>query len=339
MKELLSLSLPSVKLKSDMKKEPVFVKIKSEIAAGTRGSSLGIEALEIAAINDKSKLFKDVESVLLPDQNQSLHHDIDTPNAIRGEFLVSVLNTLAKGVKDQLQNGKFPIVLSGDHSNAAGTIAGIKMANPDKRVGVVWVDAHGDLHTPYTTPSGNMHGMPVSISLGEDNLKNKRNELSEKEVNLWNDLKSIGQIEPKVLHDDVVFFAVRSTEEPENNLMAEHNIKNYSVAELRYRGIEICLKEAEHRLKNCDIIYISFDVDSMDCDLVSYGTGTPVQKGLDQNEAEAILNHFMQLPKTRCIEFVEINPLLDNKGNKMAETAFEILKGLVNFQLANYLMK
>ena len=164
-----------------MKKEKVFVKIRSEIAAGTRGSSLGIEAMEIAAINDKNTLFKDVDSVELADQNHLLHDKIDTPHAIRIEGLKKVLETLMNGVKGELDKGKFPIVLSGDHSNAAGTIAGVKAANPDKRVGVIWVDAHGDLHTPYTTPSGNMHGMPVAISLGADNLKNQINDISEKE--------------------------------------------------------------------------------------------------------------------------------------------------------------
>ncbi len=312
-----------------MKKEKVFVKIRSEIAAGTRGSSLGIEAMEIAAINDKNTLFKDVDSVELADQNHLLHDKIDTPHAIRIEGLKKVLETLMNGVKGELDKGKFPIVLSGDHSNAAGTIAGVKAANPDKRVGVIWVDAHGDLHTPYTTPSGNMHGMPVAISLGADNLKNQINDISEKEKTIWNELKNLGGIQPKIEPSDVVFFAVRDTEEPEDRLGEEHGIKNYKVEEIRYRSIDVCLKEAEESLSHCDVIYISFDVDSMDCDLISYGTGTPVQKGLDEEEAYTILHYFLSLKKTACIEFVEINPLLDNKGNKMAETAFGILKRLV----------
>ena len=312
-----------------MSKEKVFVKIKSEIAAGTRGASLGIQAMEIAAINDKNTLFKDMPAVELADENHLLHEKVDTPNAIRIEGLKKVLSTLMIGVSEQLENNKFPVVLSGDHSNAAGTIAGIKKAYPDKRIGVVWVDAHGDLHTPYTTPSGNMHGMPVAISLGVDNLKNQINDISDKEKKLWDELKALGGIQPKILPSDVVFFAVRDTEEPEDNLAEEHDIKNYKVEEIRYRGIDTCLKEAEDKLSQCDLIYISFDVDSMDCDLISNGTGTPVQKGLDEEEAYKILHHFLSLEKTTCIEFVEINPLLDNKGNKMAETAFQILKRLV----------
>lgn len=312
-----------------MERNVVFVKIKSEIAAGTRGSSLGTDAMEIAAINDQNTLFKDIQSHSLPDENDSLHLPVDTPHAIRGEYLVKVLNTLMNGVSDQLSNNNFPIVLSGDHSNAAGTIAGIKKANPDKRIGVVWVDAHGDLHTPYTTPSGNMHGMPVAMSLGEDNQKNARNELSEKEQLIWEQCKNLGGIQPKIKPEDIVFFAVRSTEAPEDNLMAYKGIKNYTVAELRYRGLENCLTEAKEQLQACDLIYISFDVDSMDCDLISYGTGTPVQKGLDREEAERILQFFYNDIRCASIEFVEINPLLDNKANKMAETAYSILKQLV----------
>lgn len=312
-----------------MDRKKVFVKTKSEIAAGTRGSSMGIEALEIAAINDKNTLFKDIEGISVPDKNEVLHEENKTPNAIYIEALYDVLEGLMDGVSGQLSAGHFPIVLSGDHSNAAGTIAGIKKAFPEKRLGVVWVDAHGDLHTPYTTPSGNMHGMPVAMSLGIDNKENQINTLSEKEIQLWDKLKDLGAIQPKILPSDVVFFAVRDTEEPEDNLMESAGIKNYTVAELRYRGLEQCLEEANDRLKDCDLIYISFDVDSMDCDLVSYGTGTPVSKGLDEEEAYQILNYFLQMPKTQCIEFVEINPLLDNKGNKMAETAFKVLKRLI----------
>ena len=102
-------------------------------------------------------------------------------------------------------------------------------------------------------------------------------------------------------------------------------IKNYKVAEVRYRGIDTCVNETLDRLSDCDMIYISFDVDSMDCDMVSYGTGTPVPKGFDPQEIKAIINRIVESGKVVCLEFVEINPLLDLKGNKMAETAFEVL--------------
>ena len=314
-----------------MKKNPVFIRMRSEIAAGTRGASFGPLAVEWAAIKSGSSLFHNHPVIDLKDQNHSLYSEVDTPHAIRIESLLAVYQELASAVSSTLkETTQFPVVISGDHANAGGTIAGIKTAFPDKRIGVVWIDAHGDLHTPYTTPSGNVHGMPVAASLGVDNKKNSINTLSDKEVRLWDELKGFGGIQPKVNPGDVVFFAVRSTEEPEDNLALEHRIKNYSVPELRYRGLETCLKEAEEKLSDCDLIYISFDVDSMDCDLISYGTGTPVQKGLDQQEATSIIQYFMALEKTAVLEFVEINPLLDEKGNRMAETAFEVLTDLLS---------
>ena len=94
---------------------------------------------------------------------------------------------------------------------------------------------------------------------------------------------------------------------------------------MRYRGLEVCVNETLATLAECDMIYISFDVDSMDCDLISYGTGTPVPKGFDQHEIVAIINQLIASKKVASIEFVEVNPLLDFKGNKMAETAFEVL--------------
>lgn len=304
------------------------LRMRSEIAAGTRGASLGIGALEIAAINRGSHFFINHQQIDLNDQNQSLHESIDTPNAIRTLHLEKVLEELMNGVANTLLESKFPLVLSGDHSNAAGTIAGIKRAFPDKKLGVIWVDAHGDLHTPYTTPSGNMHGMPVAISLGMDNESRAINQLSEKEKASWDRLKNLGDQKPKIDPENVVFFAVRDTEAPEDGLMEEYGIKNYSVAELRFRGLDTCLKEASEKLAECDMLYISFDVDSMDCNLISKGTGTPVEKGLDQTEATYILKHFLADERTVSFEMVEINPLLDEKGNKMAETAFEILESL-----------
>jgi len=141
-------------------------------------------------------------------------------------------------------------------------------------------------------------------------------------------MKNIGGISPKLLHEDLVYFGVRDTEEPEDYNISKNGIKNYKVAEVRHRGMEVCLKETLDRLSKCDVIYISFDVDSMDCDLISKGTGTPVSKGFDQHEVKQIINGIIKSEKVVCIEFVEINPCLDNKGNKMAETAFEVLEDI-----------
>ena len=126
----------------------------------------------------------------------------------------------------------------------------------------------------------------------------------------------------------MIYFGVRDTEEEEDKQIEKLQIKNYKVEEVRYRGLQNCVAEALAKLEKCDVFYISFDVDSMDCDMISYGTGTPVPKGFDHLEIIAIINQIIETKKVVCVEFVEVNPLLDTKGNKMAEIAFEVLENI-----------
>ncbi|WP_303506714.1 arginase [Tenacibaculum sp. 1_MG-2023] len=309
-----------------MMKEIKIIKNRSDIGAGTRGSDMGVDAIEIAAINQKSNYFDsyDFEDVIT--ENESIYNKVNNSFAKRIDSVFNQCKRLSNHVKVNLQEGKFPIVLSGDHSSALGTISGVKAANPTKRVGVVWIDAHGDLHSPYTSPSGNIHGMPLSAAISDDNLDCQINDVDRETSELWERMKNIGTSGQKVLPEDIVFFGVRDTEEPEDKQMEKYGIKNYMVAEVRYRGLDVCVNEALEKLSNCDVIYVSFDVDSMDCDMISYGTGTPVPKGFDQYEIINLINGLLASKKVACLEFVEVNPLLDLRGNKMAETAFEVLE-------------
>ncbi|MDE0535703.1 arginase [Tenacibaculum sp. L6] len=309
-----------------MMKEIKIIKNRSDIGAGTRGSDMGVDAIEIAAINKKSNYFDshDFEDVIT--ENESIYNKVNNSFAKRIDSVFNQCKRLSNHVKVNLQEGKFPIVLSGDHSSALGTISGVKAAYPTQRVGVVWIDAHGDLHSPYTSPSGNIHGMPLSAAISDDNLDCQINDVSRETSELWERMKNIGVPGQKVLPEDIIFFGVRDTEEPEDKQMEKYGIKNYMVAEVRYRGLDVCVNEALEKLSNCDVIYVSFDVDAMDCDMISYGTGTPVPKGFDQHEIIDIINGLLASEKVACVEFVEVNPLLDFKGNKMAETAFEVLE-------------
>ena len=126
----------------------------------------------------------------------------------------------------------------------------------------------------------------------------------------------------------MIFIGVRDTEPEEDFLISKLGIKNYSVNELTQRGIQETLIEIHDRLKKCDLIYVSFDVDSMDPDETSYGTGTPVENGLSVSQAESLLQGLMDSPKTAIMEFVEVNPCLDEKVNKMAEVAFSLVQKL-----------
>ncbi len=307
-------------------KEIKIIKNRSDIGAGTRGSDMGIDAIEIAAINKGSNYFEQFEFEDVITKNESVYNKENNSFAKRIENVFNQCKRLSNHVKVNLQEDKFPIVISGDHSSALGTISGVKAANSTKRVGVVWIDAHGDLHSPYTSPSGNIHGMPLAAAIDDDNLDCQVNDIDRETAELWDRMKNIGVPGQKVQPEDVVFFGVRDTEEPEDKQMERHGIKNYKVAEVRYRGLEVCVNEALEKLSNCDVIYVSFDVDAMDCDMVSYGTGTPVPKGFDQYEIIDIINQLLESKKVACLEFVEVNPLLDFKGNKMAETAFDVLE-------------
>jgi len=307
-------------------KKVVLVENKSEIGAGTRGSSLGIDAVKIAALNANSIYFKEANIVKIENENDRLWEDINFESAKRIKGVVKVYERISDTVKEILEKKKFPVLLSGDHSNAGGTIAGIKKAYPDKKLGVIWIDAHADLHSPYTSPTGNIHGMPLATALGEDNLEYAVKEISEEVKENWNKLKNIGGIEPKILSEDLVFIGVRDTEDPEDYYITNNKVKTISVKQVRTTGAREVTEQVLEYLKECEVIYVSFDVDSMDCDLISYGTGTPVQNGLTDKEASGLINHFLIDKRVKCFEVVEINPCLDNRQNKMAETAFRIME-------------
>lgn len=307
-------------------KEIRIIKNRSDIGAGTRGSDMGVDAIEIAAINKGSNYFDQFEFEDVITENESIYNKKNNSFAKRIGSVFNQCKRLSNHVKVNLQEGRFPLVLSGDHSSALGTISGVKAAHPTQKVGVVWIDAHGDLHSPYTSPSGNIHGMPLAAAIADDNLDCQINDIDRETSEFWERMKNIGVPGQKVAPEDIVFFGVRDTETPEDKQMDKFGIKNYMVAEVRYRGLEICVGEALEKLSHCDVIYVSFDVDAMDCDMISYGTGTPVPKGFDQYEVIAIINQLVESKKVACLEFVEVNPLLDHKGNKMAETAFEVLE-------------
>lgn len=311
-----------------MNKVIKIIKNRSDIGAGTRGSDMGIDAIEIAAINKNSDYFNEYEFEDVKTHNESIYDKYRSSVAKRIEHVVEQCTRVNNAVKKSLTNNYFPIVLSGDHSSALGTISGIKAAYPEQTVGVIWIDAHADLHSPYTTPSGNIHGMPLAAVLGDDNLDCQVNDVAKDTQEHWDEMKNIGIDGPKVLAENLIYFGVRDTEEAEDKQIEKLHIRNYKVDEVRYRGLETCVEEALAKLSHCDVLYISFDVDSMDCDLISFGTGTPVSRGFDQYEIIDIINQIIQSKKVVCIEVVEVNPLLDTKGNKMAETAFQVLEAI-----------
>ncbi|GAA4455919.1 arginase [Rurimicrobium arvi] len=309
------------------------IEVRSEIGAGTRGASLGIDAIKIAALDFMSNFFVNFPSEVIPDQNNLLYEPVASPYAKRIHGVHTMYERVSAAVCETIKSGIFPVVFAGDHSTAGGTIAGIKMANPKRRLGVIWIDAHADLHTPYTSPSGNMHGMPLATALAVDNLEHKVHNPDAKTVDIWNKLKNMGKIEPKINPEDLVFIALRDYEKEEEAILKKYGIKVVPVQEVRRKGVENVVRQTLAHLSKCEDIYVSFDVDSLDSS-ISRGTGTPVSNGLKEKEAEDLIAALMQNYKICCIEVTEVNPTLD-KENLMAEIAFNIIRRAVNILLLN----
>ncbi|MDO6738558.1 arginase [Wenyingzhuangia sp. 2_MG-2023] len=304
---------------------------RSEIGAGTRGSSIGIDALLMEATKKGSTFFRDTPSQAINDKNHILTVPSNHKWAKHIDGLIGIYEEVCDTVCQVLQKENFPLIISGDHASSGGSVAGIKKAFPEKRLGLIWIDAHADLHSPYTSPSGNVHGMPIATIINEDNLKFELDDVDESTKIEWEKLKNVGGVKPKALPTDIVFIGVRDTEKEEDYLIEKHGIVNFTPEILREKGVEATLLEIkEELLADCDIVYVSFDVDSLDSNIVSTGTGTPVENGLFVEEVKKILKAFLSWNKVIALEVTEINPLLDNKGNKMAETALEILEFALN---------
>lgn len=309
------------------------IEVPSEIGAGTRGASLGIEAIKIAALDFMSNFFVHFPSEKIETENNLLFEPIQSPYAKRINGVLNIYERVSKAVADSIKQHFFPVVISGDHSSSGGTIAGIKLAKPNSKLGIVWIDAHADLHTPYTTPTGNMHGMPLAVSIAEDNQESQVHDLDEKTKKLWEQLKQFGKVHPKVLPEDIVFISLRDYEKEEKFLIDKYEMKVITTSEVRRKGPENVVKSVLRYLSDCTDIYVSFDVDCLDSS-ISKGTGTPVSNGLKEREAEDLVSKFMQNRKICCFEISEVNPTLD-KENLMAEIAFNILQRSVNVLMMN----
>jgi arginase len=307
------------------------IEVPSEIGAGTRGASLGIDAIRIAALDFMSNFFIHFPSEKITTENKLLYEPIESPYAKRIKGIITMYERVSKSVSEAIKQNFFPVVIAGDHSTSGATIAGIRMARPKAKLGVIWIDAHADIHTPYTTPSGNLHGMPLAISINENNEECAVHDVDEPTAKQWQALKTLGKIAPKVLPEDIVYVSLRDFEKEEKYLIDKYDIKVVTTKEVRNKGAENVVRSVLRYLSDCTDIYVSFDVDSLDS-AISKGTGTPVGNGLREREAEDLISKFMQNRKVCCFEIAEVNPTLD-KENLMAEIAFNILQRSVNVLL------
>lgn len=312
-----------------MNRDVVIVENPSELGAGTRGAGTGPFAVRLQDNQTGNEVYGKYPFLTVETFNGALCRPITTPNAKYIKEIVDQNQRLINVLSPLFDQQKFPLVVSGDHSNALGTIAAIKDNNPSKRLGVIWIDAHADLHTPYTTPSGNVHGMPLGASLGEGYESDAINDPEPEVVSNWHALTHIGKngIHPKVLPQDLALIAIRDLEDAEWNDIDDNDIFNYVPARLLNKTMQQVAEETLQYLDHCDLIYISFDVDSMDPS-VSEGTGTSVPNGLSLEEAKVLLECLYQSPKLAALEITEINPLID-QNNKMAKAALDIMRHLL----------
>ncbi len=305
-------------------REIKIIEVKSEIGAGTRGASLGVEAMKIASLDLKSDLFRQYDSVEVENVNELL---FDGAKHAYAKFIDGVLimeERVCLEVYETIFDEFFPLIMAGDHSTSYGTISGIKKANPKKRLGVVWIDAHADIHTPYTTPSGNMHGMALSMACDIDNLECKVNDPKGETIEYWEEIMNVGLPGQKIYPEDIVYIAVRDLEKPENYLLNKYGMGFITTEEVKKGGAVKAAEDALKMLDHCDLIYVSFDVDSIDSRF-STGTGTPVPNGLTVEEAKTLNVELAKSPKVCAWEIAEVNPTLDTE-NRMAESAFEIME-------------
>lgn len=211
------------------------------------------------------------------------------------EEVVKTGTALARAVKAVVCSGQFPFVLGGDHSLAMGTLAGL--TSHFKKLGVIWIDAHADMNTELTSPSGNMHGIPLAVAQGRAQLS------------LSHFLPGAGTIAP----GNIVLIGARDLDPAEEALIQAEGIACFRMADIRRLGIHAVISEALRLAGNAaDGIHLSFDIDSVDPS-VAPGTGTPVRDGLTADEAREAIRLLGLSKRMTSAEFVEVNPMLDRK--------------------------
>lgn len=284
--------------------------VPMDLGADRRGVDMGPSAIRYAAVKERlDDLGYEVEDlgniqVPTPESYTVGHQQLKYLREI-----TSVSVELADQVSNIKDRGRFPLILGGDHSIAIGSIAGA--ARHHRNMGVIWFDAHGDLNTEETTPSGNIHGMPLAVSLGIGHP----------------DLVEIGGIYPKVKPDHVVVIGARDLDPGEQELIRELGIKVYTMYDIDRLGMAQVMEETISIVSNgTDGVHLSLDLDGMDPN-ESPGVGTPVPGGMTYRESHLAMELLAEAQIITSAEFVEVNPILDT-GNKTAKNAVELIRSV-----------
>ncbi len=282
-----------------------------EHGASIAGTSLGPDYILEAYAKGKENKIEHIPVFKVP-QTAVSTEKLGGPQFLKNGNLLNLhQEKFAHHIAQSLHNGFNCLLLTADHSNGIGGLSGMCLQVPSQNIGIVWIDAHLDLHSPYTSPSGNSHGMPLNAMLGDNNVSEALREIDSETLDLWEKIQLIrGTCEP-IPAENIVFIGTRDYEKQEWSLIQKYGIPIITPSEITKKGIHECLKMADMRLAHCTSLYISFDVDALDPS-ISCATGTPVEGGLDQKMAIDIVDHFCKDNRTRCIEIAEFNPLLSN---------------------------
>lgn len=299
-----------------LNKKISIIGVPMDLGQTRRGVDMGPSVIRYAGIVEKLKSIGfEVED--RGDIEIGRPSELDVKNEDNLKDLEVVLKgnqNLANEVLDVIKEGSFPLVLGGDHSIAIGTLAGV--ADKNENLGVIWYDAHGDLNTGETSPSGNIHGMPLSVSLGIGHPS----------------LTEIGGYAPKVKPENIVIIGARSLDIGERKLIKEKGIKVYTMHEIDRMGMSKVMEEAiEYVSKNTDGVHLSLDLDALD-PIDAPGVGTPVIGGPSYRETHLAMEMLAEKGIITSAEFVEVNPILDNK-NQTAEAAVGLVGSLFGEKL------
>ena len=276
-----------------------------------RGVDMGPSAIRYAGLQERLELlgFQVVDTGDIRVRKMVTHVKQEI-NLLNLEEVVEVSTALAQQVAEVITQQHMPLVLGGDHSIAIGTLAGLT-ANY-KNLGVIWFDAHADLNTPDTTPSGNIHGMPLATSLG---LGHER-------------LTSILHEGPKIKQENIIIIGGRSIDEGERKLIKKLGIKIYTMHEIDRLGMAHIMGESIQYLiqRGVDGVHLSLDLDALD-PLYTPGVGTPVAGGITYRESHLAMEMLKEANFITSAEFVEVNPILDER-NKTADVAVALIGSL-----------
>lgn len=286
-----------------------------DLGADRRGVDMGPSALRIAGLKEKLERlgYKIIDSGDIYIQIKE-KQKIANPKLKYLNEIVRTAKTLATKVERVLEKGQFPLCIGGDHSMAVGSIAGISSycKKNNLKLGVIWIDAHADMNTEDSTPSGNIHGMPLSASLG---IGNER-------------LVHLVGFAPKVLPENCALIGVRSIDGPEKENIKKLNPAVYTMADIDKLGIHRVISRVLKQFKEkVDHIHVSFDLDSVDPS-VAPGVGTPVPGGLSYRETHLLMESIADCGCISSLEVTEVNPILDNQ-NKSADFATDVVASIM----------